>query len=247
MMPEPDLEAFFRSLVMHSPVVVSVVEPDGTWLWSPRGRVQLLGEENNLGYSVPEVDKQRLVELVSNVANNKPWEPIDLDLQGPDDKWYVLRVTAENMLGDANVHGIVLYGTNITPECKAKEEIRLQKAYVETIVTSVNVGILMHDSGTHSVIAANDAFIDLFKVSKPAKELIGKPITTLYSLSSNLFVEQAASDIRGYSLISEGKQAMNEHWVLKDGRTIARDYVPVYLDDVLKAHLWIFRDVTGRV
>ena len=79
------------------------------------------------------------------------------------------------------------------------------------------------------------------------KDLLGTHCSKARKNLQGFFVDEDSYSSNIIERISNAKPVLNEVLELKDGRFLARDYVPIYFKGELESHVWRFRDITLNV
>lgn len=124
-----------------------------------------------------------------------------------------------------------------------KNETQLIKSnlHIETVLENSNTGYLF-ESANRKIVKVNSAFCRLFNIPSP-ELVIGGSCTEALKTSACLFspFETFVSDIE--LLISDNKPVYSQELLMKDGRYLERDFIPIK-DIELSGYLWQYRDVT---
>lgn len=142
-------EASYRALVQYSSDMLLVVGPDS------RIRYQTPAVERLLGYSSAEIVGRRLVELVhpddartvaafidAVAANPGRSDPVEWRFKRLDGSWLHAETVGTNLLGEANVGGIVLTTRDVSGRKAVEEEWR-RRAYHDPLTDLPNRAYLM--------------------------------------------------------------------------------------------------------
>jgi PAS domain S-box-containing protein len=134
---------------------------------------------------------------------------------------------------------------DITERKRNETEIRETYTRLSTLIESLQAGILVED-GFRRIQHINQEFCDMFSIPAPPEALFGADCSNAAEDSKGLF-EEPERFVRGIDqLLEEQRPVTGEELSLADGRTFERDYVPIFVGDEYKGHLWQYRDVTGR-
>ncbi len=113
------------------------------------------------------------------------------------------------------------------------------------LITNLNTGILLEDEN-RNIVLTNDLFCDIFSIPALPDEMKGMSCNNSAEQSKHLFVEPAQF-IEGINLIVKNKILVTgDRLEMKNGRTLLRDYVPVYIANEYKGHLWKYTDITSE-
>ena len=106
------------------------------------------------------------------------------------------------------------------------------------------LAILMEDE-RRRITLANREFCILFDIPASPETLIGADSRETTTQARQLFADPDGFTERTASAIAGGRPVQGEHLVMRDGRVIERDYLPVAAGR-LHGHMWVYRDVTSR-
>ncbi|MDP2035961.1 MAG: PAS domain S-box protein [Ignavibacteria bacterium] len=142
------------------------------------------------------------------------------------------------------VVGILGIGRDITQRKEAENELRLASSQLNALMNNLDSGILYEDESRH-IVYANQSFCNLFGIPNPG--LITNPDCRILSQRAKAaFVEPENFVARIEDLIAKKEMAKNEELFLVDGRTLERDYIPLFIDKVYRGHIWQYRDISDR-
>ena len=111
------------------------------------------------------------------------------------------------------------------------------------ILDAVAVAVVVEDE-RRRIVLANEEFCRLFGVAAPPAALVGADCVEAAEGSKGLFADPLGS-LGGIEKILRRRDPIAGE-ELADGRTIARDDIPVDVRGVPRGHLWVSRDVTEQ-
>ncbi len=98
------------------------------------------------------------------------------------------------------------------------------------------------------IMDVGEGFLKMFNIPISEKsELLGMKCSQARNLLKDFFVKGEVFEKTILERIANAKPVSQEILELKDGRYLARDYVPVFFKGNLESHVWRFRDVTLKV
>ncbi len=149
---------------------------------------------------------------------------------------------------DAAVAGQRLFTTvvrDITEKQRVEGLLHEAMSRMQSLITHTPIGVMMEDPSGR-IVMANRAFCDIFGVSAAPESLTGLDGGSSVEQTGHLFADPQAYMARISALYTERKPVLGERLVLKDGRTLERDYIPVTTQNRFQGHLWQFQDITRR-
>jgi len=214
---------FFRALVEHSPNLVAVLDEGGRAGYASAAALSLFGADGWPAsgryideYAHPD-DRAHARDAVQRALAGKLTEPVEFRLRDRDGVWRAVSVSARDLRGQPPVTGTVLYAADTTRARAAERRERVEYTRLMTLVESLKVGVLVQDEQGR-VVLSNSTFVELF--------------------------EQGAT--RADEVVQRNRPVFGDEVILRDGRVVERDYVPIMLDGSALGHLWVFRDVTAQ-
>lgn len=116
---------------------------------------------------------------------------------------------------------------------------------LSTLISNLESAVLLEDEHRNIVIT-NARFCDFFSIPLSPEQLKGQNCANAAEQSKDLFINSDAFVKRINILTKNKKQVLADELLLKDGRILERDFIPIYEDGTYKGHLWTYRDVTLR-
>jgi signal transduction histidine kinase len=122
-----------------------------------------------------------------------------------------------------------------------KDRANLQR--LREMIMHLPMGAIALDE-KDTILHFNDRFTTLFKLPISQADLIGKSGTELRTIikAHSIYPQKYLQHLE--EMILERKPHMGEELPLKDGRVIARDFVPIFDKDVYRGYLLLYRDIT---
>ncbi|MGZ9735790.1 PAS domain S-box protein [Flavobacterium sp. GNP002] len=117
---------------------------------------------------------------------------------------------------------------------------------LKTLLANIQSGILVEDEN-QKILFTNQLYCDTFSI-------IFKPETIVYSGCSNLaegsdeLFKNPESFKQGINRIIDNQVIItNELLETADNRFLERDYIPIFINEEHKGHLWKYTDITQRI
>jgi two-component system, cell cycle sensor histidine kinase and response regulator CckA len=133
---------------------------------------------------------------------------------------------------------------DITARRNAANEREEALERFRALIDNLDSGVLVL-SADRRIVQANQPFCDLLGLGNPAA-LTGQEARKVAGIVAGLFVSPGDFLARVEDSIKAGRLETGGELVMKDGRNIERDYVPIRVRDRLVGHLVVLRDVTRR-
>lgn len=149
--------------------------------------------------------------------------------------------------GDDSIFCAVAH--DISERLDIQQKIRRTNDLMTSLVNNLQLGIMVEDQN-HNILQVNQLFCDLFEITTNKEELAGTSSMEYLNLISPYFSEEYEFLESTQRHLAWKEVVICEELMLADGRYLERDYIPVSLgndsDNEQFAHLWCYRDITGR-
>ncbi|MDN5396060.1 MAG: PAS domain S-box protein, partial [Chryseobacterium sp.] len=135
---------------------------------------------------------------------------------------------------------------NVRERLVLEKDLSRTVEILKKLLANLQSGILMEDE-KRQIIFTNDLFCKMFNIPVPADDMIGIDCTNSAEESKALFTNEDHFVQRINEILKEKKIVTNELLETKNGRFLERDYIPIFINDYYKGHLWKYNDITERV
>ncbi|MCU0656916.1 MAG: ATP-binding protein [Polyangiaceae bacterium] len=123
--------------------------------------------------------------------------------------------------------------------------LKAATARLLSVIQHMNLAILVEDED-RKIALVNQNFCDLFRISAAPEALVGQDCNRAMERVLPALAEPQQFLMRVHELLSHLQPAHRDAVVMMDGRTLERDYIPIFEGDRFMGHLWHYRDVTER-
>jgi len=113
------------------------------------------------------------------------------------------------------------------------------------LISNLHNGILLEDEN-RNIVLTNQLFCDMFLIPAPPELLVGRYCADSADQSKHLFEQPEKFIVRIEELLKDKKLVVGDKLLMKDGRILIRDYVPIYVENEYKGHLWKYNDATAE-
>jgi PAS domain S-box-containing protein len=132
---------------------------------------------------------------------------------------------------------------DITKEVEAKYQLIASENRLSSLILNLDTGLLLEDENK-KIILTNTKFCDLFSIPLTPKELVGLDCSKSAEESKDIFVDSEMFVTRIQELVFAKKMVLGDELLMKNGKILERDYIPVFENEQYKGHMWSYRDVT---
>lgn len=128
-------------------------------------------------------------------------------------------------------------------ELEYKKENSLQESLAlrRTIIDSLPISLIVIDQNQR-IADINQPCRSLFQIKDPIKEIIGKSVFMYF----DDIYKNSRMEIKKIAEVMIDQRPYVDEMELITGRMINRSYIPFFMDQELKGHLWTFEDITER-
>jgi PAS domain S-box-containing protein len=134
---------------------------------------------------------------------------------------------------------------DITERKQAEELLQNTLLRFYNILSSMYGAILLV-TDKNRVEFVNQAFCDLFEFDDSPQNLMGLNAYEMIEKIQNVYLNPKEALIRIDEIVSRGKPVKGEEVALRGGRTVMRDFIPIYVDEISFGRLWHHVDITER-
>lgn len=127
-------------------------------------------------------------------------------------------------------------------EERLKRTINLFK----TLLANLQSGVLVENEN-REILFTNHLFCKMFEIPAPPDALVGADCSQSAELSKHLFSDPEGFVISINKILHDQMPVYNELIETVSGHFYERDYVPIFIDQIYRGHLWQYKDITERV
>ena len=126
------------------------------------------------------------------------------------------------------------------------EELSRNINLFKTLLANLQSGILVENE-KRQILFTNDLFCNFFKIKARPDQLVGADCSESAEESKGLFKDPEQFVKRIDELLLLQTPCFNEIIETAEGSIMERDYIPIFIDNVYKGHLWKYTDVTEKI
>ncbi|NQZ45187.1 MAG: PAS domain S-box protein [Flavobacteriaceae bacterium] len=212
-----------------------------------------------LGYSEHELNKLTIDDLSTIEDVSMYQDLIEENERGEADKFALVRKfqkkSGETLYGKTSVSTVrnkkgeidykVAMIEDITSDKISEEKLKASEERLATLISNLQTGVLLEDDN-RKIVLTNQKFCDLFHIPIQPQKLKGINCEKQLEKYKKLFENPDHLIKRIDHVLRKKELVLSDELELADGRTFERDYIPLFVDDVYKGHLWTYNDVTFR-
>ena len=113
------------------------------------------------------------------------------------------------------------------------------------IISNLQNAVLLEDEN-RNILLVNNAFCQFFNIPATPQQLLGSNCENSAEQSKHLFKQPQEFIEIIQDLLLKRQKRLGDILELIDGRILSRDYIPIFVDDEYKGHLWMYADITSE-
>jgi PAS domain S-box-containing protein len=117
---------------------------------------------------------------------------------------------------------------------------------LKTLLANLQSGILVEDEN-RKIQFTNELFCDFFSIPVAPENLIGMDCSDSAEQSKNLFKDPEHFVLSITNALKNKKIITHERFELVNGTFLERDYIPIFIKEEYKGHLWKYTNITSRI
>jgi PAS domain S-box-containing protein len=134
---------------------------------------------------------------------------------------------------------------DVTEQKKNEAKLRTTTSRLRVLIENLQAGVLVQDA-TRQVVLVNQNFCSIFGFEEPPEEVLLKDSQSILKTVQQNFKNREEFRQRVEEIIQNRSVVSGEEISFLDGRTMERDFIPIFVDNVYQGHLWQYRDITAR-
>lgn len=146
---------------------------------------------------------------------------------------------------EGQLTGFFAIEENITEKKLASQRLLESEKRLSSLITNLQAAILVEDEHRR-IVLTNPLFCEMFGIPVPPDQLIGADCSQSAEQVKHLFLhsETFVNDIS--HILHQKQLVLGDVLELADGRFFSRDYIPIYIDEQYRGHLWKYTDITAE-
>jgi PAS domain S-box-containing protein len=139
----------------------------------------------------------------------------------------------------------VTFCRDLTERKHAEDQLRTTLQRTQIILSNIQLGLLLINSDD-KLEFINQACCDLLRFTEPPAELIGVSAPELAARALRVFIDPRAARVRLEKVLRSNILIRNEEVLLRDGRILLCDFVPILIEGKPYGRLWYYYDITKQ-
>lgn len=186
-------------------------------------------------------------------VNNNLRKEIDLRKKSISNLYNTLEVLEDNFddikIGD-NVEDIVFISNYLNLQIEKKKEVEKNLSttveLLKTLLANLQSGILVEDEN-RKILFTNQLFCDMFSIPIAPESMVGIDCTNSAEESKTKFKESEEFAPRIDEILKKREIVTEELLETANNQFLEREYIPIFINNEYKGHLWKYTNVTHRI
>ncbi len=137
------------------------------------------------------------------------------------------------------------FARDVTADLRRESELKTATSRLEALIANFSAGVLVEDE-ERRIVLINRELMSMFGIDGEPEAMAGADCAAAAEASSALFADPPAFLEGVDRRLRQRTARVGEELAAADGRTFERDYLPIFVDDVYRGHLWLYRDISRR-
>ncbi len=116
---------------------------------------------------------------------------------------------------------------------------------ISSLISNLHSGLLVENED-RQIIFTNETFCKMFDIPVSPTQLIGQDCSQSAEQTKHIFKDPESFVHRINTILLERKQVEGDVLELVDGRIFERDFIPVFVENDYRGHMWNYSDITQK-
>jgi len=130
-----------------------------------------------------------------------------------------------------------------TDEKEAERKLLESEDRLRTLIVNLESGVLL-ESEERKIILTNNKFCELFSIPATPDLLVGQDCSNAAEQNKILFENPDEFIAKINNILNARTPIIGDELLMKNGKVLERDFIPIYSNEEYKGHLWTYRDVS---
>ena len=190
---------------------------------------------------------QRTIKRIRKALDSREHFQGEILNYSKDGTPYWLELSIDPVFDDnKNLTGFIAVEAEISERKEKETNLKKVNVRLNSLLENLNSGVLVEDENRR-IVLTNKQFLSLFEIPGIPEEMVGVDCSQGAEQSKHLIKDSEQFVSRIQEILNDRKAVAEERIYFKNGRVIARDYVPITIDDIYYGHLWQYREITERI
>ncbi|WP_172861800.1 PAS domain S-box protein [Halopenitus persicus] len=191
-----------------------------------------------------EYDDDFYQDLWETILDGETWHHEMVDRTKAGEEVILDQTISPIKTADDEIEGFVAINKDITDKKHREEELTWTNTVLSSLLANLPIGVLVEDAN-RDILTVNQTFCDLFDIDAPPEALIGHDCAEAAENTKDQFADPGRFVTRNEELLERREPDLEDEFVMADGRTLSRSYVPYPLPEG-SGNLWLYQDITQQ-
>lgn len=156
----------------------------------------------------------------------------------------------DDIKNEDNVDDLLFISKYLNRQIDKRKEIEKNLSttveLLKNLLANLQSGILVEDEN-RKILFTNKLFCNMFSIPVAPQDMVGIDCTNSAEQSKNLFKNSNDFSRRINTILKDQKLISKELLETIDNQYLERDYIPIFINNEYKGHLWKYTDVTQSI
>ena len=206
---------------------------------------ELMGKRPGDIFQGSETNLEELEAARKKIAKGIPYEVNLITYRKNKRKFYV-KVTGDPIRDDKNeITHYFMRISDLTKLYELQHELRV-RSHRSSMVLNVFTDAILVEDANRKIVITNRRFCDLFSIPLPPRKLEGVDCKDSAQQSKLLFQDEDYFINLIEAILAKRQVVQGELLVMKDGRQLTLDYVPLEMENNSIGNFWRYTDITQQ-
>ncbi|MES2517365.1 MAG: PAS domain S-box protein [Bacteroidota bacterium] len=245
-------EERYQELIESVQDIIYKISTDGYFTFVNSVVKQRLGytEEEIIGHHftelvVPEYRESLAISYLKMINERivSTYNEFPVKTKGGEIIW--IGQTVRLIISEDTIVELAAVARDITEIKNTEDSLRATQTRLSTLITNLQKGVLVEDEN-RKIVLVNQQFCDIFGIPAPPDSLIGMDCSESAEISKHLFTDPEKFVVEIGKILNEKQITVDEKLEMVDGRVFLRTYIPIFLENQYRGHLWEYADITEQ-
>lgn len=153
--------------------------------------------------------------------------------------------TSRLIKNDNLIIELVVVARDISDRKIAEDLLRTTQSRLTSLITNLQKGVLVEDEN-RKIVIVNQLLCNIFNVSESPDSLVGMDLSQSAEKNKYLFKDPENFTLKNNCILDKKRIVVDEKLEMADGRILLRTYIPIFLENQYRGHLWEYSDITQQ-
>ena len=192
-----------------------------------------------------ETSIESIIKFKKGLVSKKHFNVEIINYNKNGDKYWCSCDITPVISKNGQVEKFISVQTNATKRKKQESELNSLYSRMNILMESLQDSILIENEN-REITLINESTCNMFNIPVDPSKMIGVNCEKAVEQLKYFFYKPDTFTEGIEKLLSEKTAVLGEEISMVDGRILERDYIPIFIKNEYKGHLWRYKDITER-